>query len=439
MHRVSLVALLAAMAPFAQAAPCPDDVVLRFNEAALQAVKAAKTPPPRVARYLAIMHLAIYDTLNGFDRTRSFYGTAVVAPPGAPPEVAAAVAAHRVLTAFYPRQTDCVDAALDAALAGCPDSVGKTAAMRFGQSVAEGILAMRATDGASRRYVYSPGTDPGFWRPTLPEFKPGLLPQWGFVKPFAGDQVKQITPPGPPALGSKEYVASYLQVKTLGAVNSTVRTPEQTQIARFWADGEGTVTPPGHWNRIAQTVSRERRLCLADNARLFALLNVALADAGTLCWECKYRFSYWRPIQAIREADRTGDPATPADPCWTPLLPTPPFPSYSSGHSTFSSAAATVLANFFGDDQVRFTSSSDSLPCVCRSFTGFWAAAQEAGWSRIYGGIHYDFDNAEGLRCGRALGDLVSRTMLQPIQQTSRRDFPTPFATRRRWLAPAQD
>jgi membrane-associated phospholipid phosphatase len=154
---------------------------------------------------------------------------------------------------------------------------------------------------------------------------------------------------------------------------------------------------------------------LADNARLFALLNLALADAGVVAWDCKFRYDFWRPISAIRNADLTNNPETSADPDWTPLLKTPPFPSYTSGHSTFSAAAAAALANFYGTDTVPFTSTSEGLPGVTRSFGSFAAAAEEAGMSRIYGGIHWSFDNTAGLASGRDLGNYVSRNFLLPV------------------------
>src|SRR5262249_8313361 len=159
----------------------------------------------------------------------------------------------------------------------------------------------------------------------------------------------------------------------------------------------GTATPPGHWNQIAQGVARTRRTTVAENARLFALLNLALADAGIVSWDCKYQYHFWRPIEGIRSAAVQADADVSGDPNWTPLIARPPFPSYTSGHSTFSSAAATVLAHFFGTDDVRFTISSDDLPRTTRSFGSFSAAAAEAGRSRIFGGIHWEFDNADGL------------------------------------------
>ncbi len=224
--------------------------------------------------------------------------------------------------------------------------------------------------------------------------------------------------PGPPALNSAAYTAAFREVKALGGRQGSRRTEDQTQIALFWADIAGTATPPGHWNEIAQTVARQRGITLAENARLFALLNMSLADAGVYCWIIKFNYGFWRPITAIQRADEDGNPDTDADASWEPLIETPPFPSYTSGHSTFSGAAAAVLASFFGTDRVRFTSNSDGLPGVTRTFDGFWAAAEEAGMSRIYGGIHWQFDNTDGLTAGRETGAV----RLSPLSAAARRD-----------------
>lgn len=235
------------------------------------------------------------------------------------------------------------------------------------------------------------------------------------MSPFAIPVTRDFLPTAPPALNSAAYTQAWREVRDLGRRDSTMRTPEQTTIALFWDDSEGTVTPPGHWNRIAQTVSRQRDLSLADNARLFALLNISLADAGIACWEGKFGYNYWRPITAIHEAELDGNPDTAPDRSWQSLLTTPPFPSYASGHSTFSGAAATALARFFGTDAIRFRIGSEGTPDVTRTYEGFWAAAQEAGRSRIYGGIHYEFDNQEGLRCGRELADFIAQRYLVPV------------------------
>jgi hypothetical protein len=330
---------------------------------------------------------------------------------------------------LYPAQAEHFDAALDAALEGVPEGPARDGGVALGQHVAEKVLLWRAADGAGRVVAYVPRPVTGVWRPTPPGFRAGLLPQWRHLTPFAIPNVTPFAPPPPPALNSAAYAEAFREVKELGRREGSRRTPEQTRIALFWDDGEGSVTPPGHWNQIAKVVSRQRGLGLADNARLFALLNVALADAAVVCWEGKFRYSYWRPITAIHEADRDDNPDTTPDPAWDSLLTTPPFPSYASGHSTFSGAAATALAHFFRTDDVPFTVGSEGAPGETRSFPGFWAAAQEAGRSRIYGGIHYEFDNQEGLRCGRALAEYIARHYMRAVgagAQTSAKLAPSP-------------
>ena len=242
-------------------------------------------------------------------------------------------------------------------LAGIPKGPQKMRGFRWGETVAAAILQWRSTDGSSQIVDYTPGSQPGQWRPTLSFggiVRPALAPHWGQVTPFAVTSGSQFRPPPPPALGSTRYAFEVNRVKAVGAADSTLRTAEQTEIARFWGYGPGSATPPGHWNEIAQAVIRDRGTTLEENARLFALLNIALADAAIVCWEGKYLYNFWRPITAIQEADTDGNPLTEADPGWMPLLPTPPFPEYTSGHSTFSGAAATVLAYFFGSRPNRF-------------------------------------------------------------------------------------
>jgi hypothetical protein len=403
-------------APAAPAAgPPPADVVLQWNEVALQAIKTARTPPPLAARNLAMVHTAIYDAVNGITHTHQTYRVSV--NPSGPTclRTAAAIAAHRVLVSLYPGQVESFDTALDTSLEAIEDGEKKTAGARLGQQVAEDILAWRAGDKSDRPIAYTPRVAVGSWRPTPPGYKAAMLPHWRYVTPFAMTSTRPFQPPAPPALDSEVYTRDFNEVKMLGARQSTVRTPEQTVIALFWDDSEGTVTPPGHWNRVAQAAARQRRLTLPETARLFALLNISLADAAILCWECKFQNAFWRPVTAIHEADRDGNPATLPDAEWMSLLTTPPFPSYTSGHSTFSGAAAAALIRFFGSDEVPFTLVSDGTPDAPRTYRGFWQAAEEAGRSRIFGGIHYQFENREGLASGRALGEWVVANVLQPL------------------------
>ena len=413
------ILFLLAASTMADAPTPPDrvedrDVVLRWNETALQAIKEDRTPPPMAARNLAILHAAIYDAVNAIDRTHAVYHVDAAAPSGASMEAAAAGAAHRVLTQLFAKQTTRFDAALEETLRWIPDGRARDDGLALGRSVADRMLAWRANDGSARKGPVVAESAPGLWEPTPPDFTPPLLPHWAEVTPFVVTRLADFRPPPPPALTSAEYTADFNEVKRLGRADSTRRTPEQTIIAWFWADGVGTVTPPGHWNRVAQSVARTQRTTLPENARLFAVLNFALADAGIACWECKYGRRLWRPITAIRQAADDDNADTDPDPDWHPLLPTPPFPSYVSGHSSFSGAAAAVLAEYFGDD-TRVTATSDSFPGMTRTYASFSALARECGRSRIYGGIHYECDNREGLEMGKAIGKACSRTVLQPL------------------------
>jgi membrane-associated phospholipid phosphatase len=392
------------------AGPCPTNVVARWNEAALRSVKAARTPPPVTARNLALLHVAVYDAVAATDPAYRPFQVRFTPTVGADPDVAAAVAAHRVLTALYPDRAGELDRVLDETAGQATDGPRKDAGVTVGQSVAERVLRWRAADMAvSRvsRYAARGGT--GRWLPTPPEYQAPLLPGWAAVRCFSLPGVADFRPPGPPAVGTAGYETAYREVISLGSADSTSRSPDQTTIAHFWADGDGTVTPPGHWNRIAQTVAADRHLGTAEAARLFALLNVAMADAAVVCWDSKFRFDVWRPVTAARVTD----------PAWTPLLTTPPFPAYTSGHSSFSGSAAAALAAFCGTDRVRFDSTSDGLPGVVRTYTGFWAAAEEAGMSRIYGGIHWQFDNRDGLACGKRVAAYVAEHDFRPARQAA--------------------
>jgi len=389
------------------------DPTLLWNEVVLQTIRAQKTPPPVAARNLAIVHVAIFDAINAIDGIYvpyRFTGRA----PDASLDVAATVAAHRALVELYPGLVSTFDRHLESLLADIPDGVPRAQGVWLGRQAAEAILEARRNDGADLHLPYASAPGPGSWNPTPPEYLPGLLPHWRLLTCFCLPGAAQLRPLGPPALNEAAYAQSFMEVRQLGALNSDARSPEQTEIALFWADDAGTVTPPGHWNLIAQDVARSRQTTTMENARLFALLNLALADAAIACWDCKYHYGFWRPVQAIRAAGLGGAEAG-VDSAWTPLLRTPPFPSYVSGHSTFSGAAAAALAKFFANDRISFTVKSEGgMRGLTRSFSSFSAAAREAGRSRVYGGIHWEFDNADGLALGRSVGEYVAGNFLAP-------------------------
>lgn len=386
------------------------DVVLDWNAQILNAIRAAKTGPPPASRQLAMLHIAMYDAIDLITQTSALYpvpGLTAVPPPGASPTVAAAAAANFVLDKLYPALAGpYFDAHFQLFLSQYPaaSAPATLTSIAFGQAVGAAVVAWRNQDGASAVVPYTPGNNPGQWQQTPPGFLPAAFTQWPYVAPFGVTSGSQFRPAGPPALNSAAYQSAFNEVLSLGRSNSTTRTADQTQVADFWADGSGTATPPGHWNEIATQVALQQGTTLVQNARLFALLNIALADAAIVCWDAKYVYNFWRPITAIQQT---------VDPSWTSLLVTPNFPSYFSGHSTFSSSAAAVLTSFFGTN-FPFSTGSDFLPGVTRSFSSFAQAAAEAGQSRIYGGIHFQFDNQDGLAAGNALANYDLAHFLLP-------------------------
>jgi len=396
------------------------DVVTDWNNAALNAIRAGITAPPIASRSLAILHVSIYDAINGIARKYEPYLVQSAVPAGASREAAASAAAHEALVNLFPAAKSSFDALHAAILAAVPNGAQKIAGIVWGEFVADQILASRADDGWNATVLPPGGSGPGVWVSTPPAFLPYALPQWGFVTPFTMNSSSQFRPSGPPSLDSAQYAADYNEVKALGAAVGSTRTEEQTQIALFWADGAGTETPPGHWNSIAQIIADVRGNTLEQNARLFALLNLAMADGAICAWDAKYTFHNWRPVTAIRNADTDGNPATDPDTAWDSFIVTPPFPDYVSGHSTFSAAAATVLGLFYGTENLLFTTGSDFLPGVYRSFPTPLAAAGEAADSRVYGGIHFRTASEDGLQAGISIGEWTATHYLQPTSNRSR-------------------
>jgi len=397
--------------------PLAANVVLEWNETALATIRVERTPPPPASRALAITHIAMYDAITAIDRRFTPYQVALVASPLTSREAAVASAAHRALTALFPAHQAAFDRQLTSSLAAVPDGVAETLGVALGVRAANAILAARADDGWNDTVVHQPTPLPGHWQPTPPANAPSLLPHWGNVRPFAMSNLARFTPRAVPALTSAKYAAEFREVKSLGAADSTTRTADQTASARFWSNGAGTATPPGHLNTLAALTATARRLTVSESARLFAMFNVALADAAIMAWNAKYATDSWRPVTAIRAADTDGNPRTIADPTWTPLLATPPFPSYVSGHASFSGAAAAVLKSYFRSDSFRFTLPSEDPAIAARSFTSFSQAARESADSRLYGGIHWRSDNADGLAAGRRIGNHVFATLLRPLDR----------------------
>lgn len=310
-------------------------VIIEWNNLMLDAVRTEATAPPLTARNLAILHSAIYDAVNGITGECQPFRISLSPPQGASPEAAAIGAAYEILANLYPSRSGAYDERLAASRARLSPQSSSDASHLYGRAVAQSMLQWRAGDHSCITLPYHVRTNVGQWQRTPPHFRPPELPHWPLVTPFAITNLAALHPPGPPPLDSERYAQDLNQVKALGGLHSTNRTTEQTLIARFWADFSYTGTPVGHWNEIAQDISKRRNLTLAQNARMFALLNLAMADAAIVAWEAKYAHNLWRPVTAIQQAHRDGNPATAADPGWLPLLHTPPFPEYVSGHSIF--------------------------------------------------------------------------------------------------------
>ncbi len=415
--------------------PClATDEVIFWNNVLLQAYRedfGTGCPCP-LSRAGAMTQIAVYEAVNSIDRTHLPYWAFVEAPADASKEAAVAAAAHGVMSAVFLNSTATLDATYAARLALLADGAAKDAGIAAGEAAAAMILAVRAGDHADEEVPYVFGSNPGDYQPTSPsDFV--CNNHWTNVSPFcmAFGQEYRLAP-GPYGytvmadfLASPEYAADFNEVKEYGARDSAVRTDEQTRIAFFWAnDLNGTYKPPGHLFSITQTVSADHSLTLTQNARLFALVAMAMGDAAIVAWDMKYatNIDLWRPITAIRLADLDGNPATEKDEDWLELNPfSPPFPAWTSGHATFGGAHAGVMAEYFGTDDVTFTITSEDpyyndLPeHPARTFHKFSDAAWENAISRVYLGVHYRVDAVDGNRTGLALGRAVAQNFLRPL------------------------
>lgn len=442
-------ASLGALCTLLLAAPAFADVIIDWNNVTAQAIRndislpvvQQQAGPGFSSRNYAMVHAAMYDAVNSVSRTHEAFRYDTVAAPGTSQEAAAVQAAYRVLVDLYPTQQAMLDMARDDSLSAIPDSPSKTAGIVLGDLIGADMGDWRETDHAQDPVSYTPGALPGMWRPDpLSPAQPAWGPGWGLVTPFGIESGTQFRGPAPPALNSPAYAAAFEEVKRLGDINAETlgnRTADQTEIGIFWGyDRGGLGPPPILYNQITQTVAStvaqqlhsSSELSLEENARLFALVNVAQADAGIACWDTKFFYNFWRPITAIREAGTDGNAATIADPDWIPLgAPdidgppgfTPPFPAYGSGHATFGAATFASLANFFGTDSLTFTIGSDELPGVFRTYDSFSAASEENGQSRIYLGIHWQFDKEAGISMGNDIADDLFENHFQAVPEPS--------------------
>lgn len=389
--------------------------VIEWNRTLLTIVRTPGAQPPTVhsTRNFAILHAAIYDAITNIEPHFNPYVVHLPELPRNASTVAAAdAAAHDVLVSLYPTFRASLDAELQQDLARLPADERTNQGIAVGQNIAAQLLAIRANDGASATPPpYVPGTQPGDYQLTPPNFASADFTQWPQVTPFALTKADQFRPASPPVLTSSDYTKVFDEVKALGFISSTTRTTEQTQIGMFW---NGNIQD--FWNEIAQTAALNHHLGLENSARLFALLNISLADTTIAFFEAKYTYNFWRPVTAIQLAGSDGNPETDPNPAWFPLpTKTAPDPSYPGAHSAISKAGATVLTFYFGN-AFTFDVTSESLAGVTRHFMSFSAAAEEAGLSRIYSGQHFRSDHVAGKALGMRVAEFVDNSILLPSQ-----------------------
>jgi len=416
-RNLSAALMLGLLAVATQANPArPDaEVIIEWNELLQAVVPAGGLSPPR---YYAMLHVAMFDAANSVERGYGRYRFSAWCAPGASSEAAAAQAGHDILVALFtaPDQVAKFDAALQARLNNINPYRARLG-IPVGKAIAKQVLDWRASDGWSvtpPAFVLPP--IPGLYQPTPPAFGPPQFTQFPTTQPFALLTPTQFLPRRPPALDSAEYADGFNEVKRLGSATSVERTAEQTQLARLFASVISSTVHWGLWNHVARDTARDHHLSLLDTARLFALMNVSIHDGVQTSHTSKFVYALWRPVTAIRRADEDMNPLTDADPTWLPLITTPPYPSYSGNMACVGASAARALGLFYGTDAVTFNAvwiGSGGNPDVTRPYSSFWQMAEDQANSRVFGGIHYRFDNeASQATCPRVPEFVFTHYML---------------------------
>ena len=386
--------------------------VVQWNRDLLSLLRTPGAQPATVhpTRTMAILQTAIYDAVNSIDKNHAPYKVMLPgAPADASPDAAAAAAGHEVLLTLFPGFQAFIDSEYQQLLSQIPDGAPKSEGVQVGTAVAGQIIQIRTNDGSGVvPPVYTPTNIPGSYQLTPPNFAAAVFTHWPNVTPFALLSANQFRPGPPPALTSQTYTNDFNEVNTLGPPHSPAATPDQQLIGVFW---NGAIQ--NYWNEIAQTAALSKNLTTAEAARLFALLNLSLADTVIAFYDAKYTYTFWRPVTAIRAADTDGNPDTQPDPNFLPeTRTTAADPSYPGAHGAVSAAAATALASFFGTDQFSFNLTSEVFAGVQRSFTSFSGASQEAFLSRIYAGQHFRFDQVAGAQLGNNVAGFVVANLL---------------------------
>jgi hypothetical protein len=379
------------------------DVITDWNEKAVAAGYIARHGPPPHTRIVAMVHLAMFEATNSIDGRYRPYRARLAAEPGASREAAAAAAAHYLLVRLYPDQAKEMDKALQASLAAAADEGAKAKGIRLGERAGAAMLAERSNDGAAGPDTYRPFTAPGKYVPTvLP-----AVSRWGAVRPFALKSGDQFRPAAPYALTSREWAKDYNEVKRMGGKVGSARSAEQSSIAQFWE-----LTGAATYNPLVRHLSAVKGLDTVENARLFALVSMAAADALIAVFDAKYAYNFWRPVTAIRNGDLSGNGSIERDSAWEPFIPTPMHPEYPCAHCITQSAVAGVLEYFFGDEIPPVKLTSTTAPGVSRSFTKLSDYVNEVINARIYDGVHYRTSGEVGADMGRMIAHYTLRNHL---------------------------
>jgi len=391
------------------AALSANDPVLEWN--AIMVSTTTGQNPFVQARLAAITQLAVFEAVNAIEHDFDPYLGTLSASPSASSQAAAVAAAHGVLRNYFPANAPALDAARDTSLAAIPDGRRKREGIVVGEAAAAAMIALRADDGSAPPEFYVPtSTAPGEWQ-TTPSCPPagGLLLQWRNLRPFAIETTDQFRSSPPPALRSWRYTRDYNEVKRVGGVDSTGRPQDRADVARFYA----ATAPVPVWNSAASQVAVEQARSLSESARVLALVNMAISDAQASVFETKYHYHFWRPETAIRAGDSDGNPLTRGDASFKPFVLTPCFPSYGSAHGSSSGAAREVLERAFGARHHFIKLSNAAVPGVLLQYGSFRQITDDVDDARVYGGIHFRFDQEAGAKLGRQVGAYVYRNALR--------------------------
>jgi hypothetical protein len=404
----TLVLLCCSLGTLFGLATAKADAVLDWNVIAVNTAVANKQNPFAQARYAAIVQLAVFEAVNSITHKYKPYLGAIAAPSDASPDAAAIEAAYQVLSTYFPASQSTLYAAWTNSMQSIPDGQGKTDGIAVGDAAAAAMIALRANDNSSPAQFYTPGPPlPGAWQatpscPVVNGVAVGIAFQWQNITPFGIQSASDFVLDPPPSLTSEEYAKAYNEVMTVGSIDSTDRPPDRANVALFYAAS----SPTQVFNQAAEQVAVAQGRSLSENARALALVNMAISDSLVASFLNKYHYTFWRPETAIHASGNTS---------WAPFITTPCFPSYPSNHGSAANGAAAVMRRLYGEAGHSITLTNPAVPTIVLRYTSFKQITDDIADARVYGGIHYRFDQRAGARLGHAVGREVYKNNLRPV------------------------